>query len=84
MDYFCPIKKFINHIIMGNKKKNYEGCSLAENEMREIKGGNSFTSSEPIAICPVCGELATCRPYSYTIWCLNCGTEITLEEKNEE
>lgn len=69
---------------MGNKKKNYEGHALTENEMREVKGGNIFTSSRAVAICPVCGELATCRPYSYTIWCLNCGTEIILEEKNEE
>lgn len=69
---------------MKKTKKNFIGRSMTENEMREVKGGHSFTSSEPVARCPVCGEWATCRPYSYTIWCLNCGTEIVLEEKDEE
>ena len=69
---------------MKKTKKNFIGRSMTENEMREVKGGHSFTSSEPVARCPVCGEWATCRPYSYTIWCLNCGTEITLVEKKEE
>lgn len=84
MDYLCHIKKFIKPTIMKKTKKNSIGRSMTENEMREVKGGHSFTSSEPVARCPVCGEWATCRPYSYTIWCLNCGTEIVLEEKDEE
>ena len=84
MDYLYHIKKFIKHAIMRKTKKNSRGHTLTENEMREVQGGCFFTSSDLIARCPVCGEWVIPSLYSYTLWCVNCGTKIVLEEKNEE
>ena len=69
---------------MKKTKEDYRVRSLTENEMREVQGGCFFTSSDLIARCPVCGEWVISSLYSYTLWCVNCGTKIVLEEKNEE
>ena len=69
---------------MKKTKEDYRVRSLTENEMREVQGGCFFTSSDLIARCPVCGEWVIPSLYSYTLWCVNCGTKIVLEEKNEE
>ena len=64
--------------------KNAKYGFLTENEMKSVKGGHTFTTTDIIPRCPACGEWVIPGLYSFTLWCVNCGTKIVLEEKNEE
>ena len=65
------------------KNQKNLGQPLSEQEMKSIKGGNVFTSSECGVRCPLCGREAERNTYTYYIKCENCGSIIPIEEENE-
>ena len=65
------------------KNQKNLGQSLSEQEMKSIKGGHVFTSSEYGVRCPLCGREVETNVYTYYIRCENCGSIIPIEEENE-
>lgn len=65
------------------KNQKNLGQPLSEQEMKSIKGGHVFTSSECGVRCPLCGREAERNTYTYYIKCENCGSIIPIEEENE-
>ena len=64
------------------KQKNL-GQALSEQEMKDIRGGHIFSSSEYGVRCPACGREAERNTYTYYITCENCGSIIPVEEEKE-
>ena len=62
-------------------KKNW-GQPLSEQEMKSVKGGHVFSSSECGVRCPACGKDVEISLYSPYIICTNCGNVI-LAKKEE-
>lgn len=62
--------------------KNAKYGFLTENEMKSVKGGHTFTTTDIIPRCPACGEWII-RTYTYYVRCPYCGGSITIEEKKE-
>lgn len=65
------------------KNQKYLGQSLSEQEMKSIKGGHVFTSSEYGVRCPACGREVNVNTYTYYITCDNCRCVIPIEEEKE-
>lgn len=65
------------------KNQKNLGQPLSEQEMKSIKGGHIFSSSEYGVRCPLCGREAERNTYTYYIKCENCGSIIPIEEKKE-
>ena len=53
------------------KNQKNLGYPLSEQEMKSIKGGHVFTSSEYGVRCPLCGREAERNTYTYYIKCEN-------------
>ena len=68
---------------MKNNKNEKYGF-LTEKEMKSVKGGHTFITTDIIPRCPACGEWVEINTYTCYIRCLHCGGSITIEEKNEE
>lgn len=66
------------------KKQKNLGHPLSEQEMKSIKGGYVFSSSECGVRCPLCGREAERNTYTYYIKCENCGSIIPIEEKEND
>ncbi len=61
------------------KTMKTNGRVLSEKEMREVKGGNKFTSEKTAVVCPACGwPILLVVGGKYT--CDKCGGIITDEE----
>ena len=54
------------------KNQKNLGQPLSEQEMKSIKGGHVFTSSEYGVRCPACGREVNVITYTYYIICDNC------------
>lgn len=67
---------------MKNQKKSRQ--PLSEQEMKGIKGGHVFSSSQYGVRCPLCGRETESNAYSYYIKCRNCGHVITLKEEEND
>lgn len=65
------------------KNQKNLGQPLSEQEMKSIKGGHIFSSSEYGVRCPLCGREVETNVYTYYIRCENCGSIIPIEEENE-
>ena len=65
------------------KNQKNLGQSLSEQEMKSIKGGHVFTSSEYGVRCPACGREVNVNTYNYYITCDNCRCVIPIEEEKE-
>lgn len=65
------------------KNQKNLGQSLSEQEMKNIKGGHVFTSSEYGVRCPACGREVNVNTYTYYITCDNCRCVIPVEEEKE-
>lgn len=66
------------------KNQKNLGQPLSEQEMKSIKGGYVFSSSECGVRCPLCGREAERNTYTYYIKCENCGSIIPIEEKEND
>ena len=66
---------------MNNQKKSRQ--PLSEQEMKGIKGGHVYSSSQYGARCPLCGEENERNAYTLYIICDNCGHVMTLNEEND-
>ena len=67
---------------MNNQKKSRQ--PLSEQEMKGIKGGHVYSSSQYGARCPLCGKENDCNVYTFYIVCENCGHVITLNEEEND
>ena len=65
------------------KNQKNLGQPLSEQEMKSIKGGHVFTSSEYGVRCPLCGREAERNTYTYYITCWNCGSVIPIEKEKD-
>lgn len=65
------------------KNQKNLGQPLSEQEMKSIKGGNVFTSSEYGVRCPACGREVNVNTYTYYITCDNCRCVIPIEEEKD-
>ena len=65
------------------KNQKNLGQPLSEQEMKSIKGGHVFTSSEYGVRCPACGREGNVNTYTYYIICDNCRCVIPIEEEKE-
>lgn len=65
------------------KNQKNLGQPLSEQEMKSIKGGHVFTSSEYGVRCPACGREAERNTYTYYITCWNCGSVIPIEKEKD-
>lgn len=67
---------------MKNQKKSRQ--PLSEQEMKGIKGGHVYSSSQYGARCPLCGKENDCNVYTFYIVCRNCGHVMTLNEEEND
>lgn len=65
------------------KNQKNLGQALSEQEMRGIKGGHVFSSSEFGIRCPLCGRETDRNTYTYYITCWNCGSIIPTKKEND-
>ena len=66
-----------------NNQKNLRQ-PLSEQEMKGIKGGHVYSSSQYGARCPLCGEENDCNVYTFYIVCENCGHVMTPKEEEND